>query len=162
MSFGKDNQEGPPLGPPFHSNPQERPRRNNEDDDGPQFSPSFEPLLVDSPYYVKERTRPFTVGSEDVGPLPGLPGQGNGGMMVGPDHPGFWRPSRQRPPMPAAPTVLPPYDPNDKRRSLIDFLFVGGLSRPEPDSIRSRPWRPVLMILIKYGLVVSPTRMLSR
>lgn len=108
MSFGKDN---PDLGPPFHtksSNPSTT--KKNDDDDGSQFSPSFEPLLVDSPYYVRERGRPFEVGSEDVGPVLPAGGQGNGGggMIVGPDHPGFWRPERQ-PMHPTTPSILPPY-----------------------------------------------------
>lgn len=108
MSFGKDN---PDLGPPFHTKSSKPSARKIEDDDGSQFSPSFEPLLVDSPYYVRERGRSFEVGSGDVGPvIPGLPGQenGGGGMIVGPDHPGFWRPDRQ-PIHPASPTSLPPY-----------------------------------------------------
>lgn len=129
MSFGgKDNQDQPPLGPPF----QRKPIRKDDDEESSQFSPSFEPLLVDSPYYVREHVRPFSVGSEDVGPIPGIPGgQGNGGMIVGPDHPGFWRPERQ--PNPTTPSFLPPYILTLRGKSLI---CLGELSRQEPDSIQ--------------------------
>jgi hypothetical protein len=59
--------------------------------------------------------------------------------MVGPDHPGFWRPNRQRQPKPTAPTVLPPYDTAAKRRRLIKFVCRGAV----PPRARFDPITPL-------------------
>lgn len=59
---------------------------------------------------VEEAIEPFSIGGSDTGPIP-LAGVGDeGGMLVGPDHPGFWQrrpdPNRTHPP---EPSFLPPY-----------------------------------------------------
>ncbi len=92
----------PPFPAPFIN--EEDPPENivyvNEEDIDDPFElpiPSCSTMTRDSTQPESfEMRRPFRIGEGDVG-QPGIgrlvPGSQEGGMLVGPEHPGFWRPS---------------------------------------------------------------------